>query len=169
MAKVEIKDNSKAWANASQVIAKQIASTLKGVEKEVATRAYRASNELRNASVIVLRGTRTGRIYKMPTTNATDKERTINATYRASAPGESPAVRTGGFRNSWGTHIHVEKVGVHFKAVSGIESKQKVGRYLLGDILEEGTANMLPRPYKEKVIERALPKVKEIYSKSYNV
>lgn len=147
-----------AWSNASQVIAKTVATTLKGVQQEVSQRAYRASNELRNASLFVLRGKRSGKVYRVPNTQRT---------YQASAPGESPAVRTGAFRLSWGTHVHVEKNGKHFRAVSAIESKERAGGYLLGEMLENGTAKMKPRPYKKKVIDRALPKVKAIYQKPY--
>ncbi len=145
-------------SNAAQIVGKTIATTLKGLQKEVAQRAYRASNELRNASLYVLRGKRSGRIYKMPNTRAK---------YRASAPGEPPAVRTGIFRLSWGTHVHVEKQGAHFRAVSAIESKEKAGGRLLGEMLEQGTAKMAPRPYKQQVIARAMPKIKAIYKKSY--
>lgn len=144
--------------NASQVVGKTIATTLKGLQKEVAQRAYRASNELRNASHYVLRGRRGGRIYKVPNTGRS---------YRASAPGESPAARTGIFRLSWGTRVHVEKQGVHFRAVSAIESKERVGGRLLGEMLERGTGKMAPRPYKQQVIARAMPKIKEIYKKPY--
>ena len=51
----------RAWGNASQVIGKTVAATLKGVQKEVAQRTYRASNELRSASLRVLRGQRSGK------------------------------------------------------------------------------------------------------------
>jgi hypothetical protein len=144
--------------NASRVIGKTVAATLKGVQQEVTSRAYRASNELRNASLMVLRGQRTGRVYRVPFTKKT---------YRASAPGEAPAVRTGIFRLSWGTHVHVEKKGNKFRAVSAIESNVKVGSHLLGGILEHGTKKKKPRPYKQAVIDRALPKIKALYSKPY--
>lgn len=147
-----------AWRNASQVIGKTVATTLKGLQKEVAQRTYRASNQLRNASIFVLRGTRNGRVYLVPGTKQH---------YKASAPGESPANRTGIFRNSWGTHVHVEKNGVHFRAVAAIESKERAGGHLLGEMLENGTGKMKPRPYKQKVIDRALPKIKEIYKKPF--
>jgi len=154
------KQQSIARANlkASQVIGKTVATTLKGVEKEVSQRAYRASNELRNASLYVLRGKRRGRVYRVPNTGVT---------YRASAPGEPPAVRTGVFRLSWGTHVHVEKKGSHFRAVSSIESRERAGGRPLGEMLENGTGKVKPRPYKQKVIGRALPKIKELYSKPY--
>ena len=147
-----------AQGNVSQVIGKVVAATLKGVQKEVSQRTYRASNELRSASLYVLRGNRSGKTYLVP---GTQKH------YRASAPGEPPAVRTGAFRLSWGTHVHVEKNGTHFRAAAAIESKERAGSRLLGEILENGTEKMEPRPYKQAVITRALPKVKSIYQKPY--
>ena len=149
---------SRANQKASQIIGKMIATTLKGVQKEVSQRAYRASNELRNAELYVLRGQRSGKKYRVPGTRRK---------YTASAPGESPAVRTGVFRLSWGTHVHVEKNGTHFRAVSAIESKERAGGRLLGEMLENGTGRIAPRPYKQKVIDRALPKIKAIYQKPY--
>ena len=59
---------SNAQFNASKLIGKTIAVTLKGIQREVSQRAYRASNELRNASLYVLRGKRSGKIYKVPNT-----------------------------------------------------------------------------------------------------
>lgn len=149
---------SRANQKSSQIIGKMIATTLKGVQKEVSQRAYRASNELRNAELYVLRGQRSGKKYRVPGTRRK---------YTASAPGESPAVRTGVFRLSWGTHVHVEKNGAHFRAVSAIESKERAGGRLLGEMLENGTSRIAPRPYKQKVIDRALPKIKAIYQKPY--
>ena len=149
---------SRANQKSSQIIGKMIATTLKGVQKEVSQRAYRASNELRNAELYVLRGQRSGKKYRVPGTRRK---------YTASAPGESPAVRTGVFRLSWGTHVHVEKNGTHFRAVSAIESKERAGVRLLGEMLENGTGRIAPRPYKQKVIDRALPKIKAIYQKPY--
>ncbi len=143
---------------ASDIIGKTIQSTLKNLENEVSHRTYRASNELRNSALTVLRGSRSGRSYKIPHTGRT---------YRASAPGEPPAVRTGAFRASWNTKVHCEKVGVHFKAVASIESGLKAGGGLLGEMLENGTSKMAPRPYKQKVIDKALPSIKAIYSKPY--
>ena len=149
---------SRANQKASQIIGKMVATTLKGIQKEVSQRAYRASNELRNAELYVLRGQRSGKKYRVPGTRRK---------YTASAPGESPAVRTGVFRLSWGTHVHVEKNGTHFRAVSAIESKERAGGRLLGEMLENGTSRIAPRPYKQKVIDRALPKIKAIYQKPY--
>jgi len=144
--------------NASQIIGKTIATTLQGIQREVSRRAHRASNELRNAELYVLRGQRSGKRYRVPGTRRK---------YTASAPGESPAVRTGVFRLSWGTHVHVDQNGTHFRVVSAIESKERAGGHLLGEMLENGTGKTAPRPYKQKVIDRALPKIKAIYQKPY--
>lgn len=149
---------NRAWGNVTLVIGKTIRTTLKGVEQEVSARTFRASNELRNSALRVLRGKRSGRMYRVPTT----KQR-----YRASAPGEPPAVRTGLFRNSWGSRIHVEKRGKHFIAVASIQSNIRVGKYLLGDLLEYGAGNMGARPYKQAVRNMAMPKVIELYKKPY--
>lgn len=147
-----------AWGNASQVIGKTVTATLNGIQKEVTQRTYRASNELRGASLRILRGKRSGKKYRVPNTSRT---------YTASAPGEPPAVRTGAFRLSWGAHVHVEKNGTLFRAVAAIESRERAGDQLLGETLENGTGRMKPRPYKQKVIDMAMPKVKALYQKPY--
>ena len=48
-----------------------------------------------------------------------------------------------------------------------IENDQKVGSSLLGEMLENGTKRMAPRPYKQKVVSRALPQVIKIYNEPY--
>ena len=145
-------------AGASSIIAQTIQSTLEGVEREVANRAYRASNELRNAELYILRGSRGGRRYRVPQTGAF---------YTASAPGQPPAVRTGVFRASWGTRTRVEKAGSQLSATASSESRERAGGRLLGELLEGGTGRMAARPYKQKIIDRALPKVTAIFSAPY--
>jgi len=82
---------------------------------------------------------------------------------------QPPAVRTGMFRLSWGSRVRVERSGKTYRAVSAVESRIKVGKHLLGDILEDGTKRIKPRPYKQAVIDRAMPKIKEIYNKPYRL
>ncbi len=172
---------NRAWGNASQVIGKIVTSTLQGIQKEVSQRGYRASNELRNASLYVLRGKRSGKVYHMSNTHGAEQTKATKKLmkdyghklrggqlYRASAPGEPPAARTGTFRNSWGTHVRVEKAGTRFRVISSIESKEKAGGRLLGEMLEDGTSRMASRPYKQKIIEKALPKVKKLYNRPYS-
>ena len=123
-------------------------------------RAYSAANELRNASQEVLRGQRHGRRYTLPGTKAK---------YTASAPGEPPAVRFGHFRQSWQAQTEVVGNGNNYSVRSYIQSSIRTdnGKYLLGQILEEGTGRMAPRPYKERIQQKALPKIIEIYKRPY--
>jgi len=123
---------------------------------EVQARGYQAANELHTASLYVLRGQRSGRTYRIPYTKKT---------YQASAPGEPPAVRTGAFRLSWKPKVTTTPEGV----TAAIESDLMVGRYNLGELLEGGTRKMAPRPYKEAVKARALPKILAIYKQKYNI
>ena len=139
------------------------------------SRAYRAANELRNASQEVLRGQRSGRRYIVHGTGSmkyNKRKKTAKITYKtytASAPGEPPAVRTGAFRASWQAKTESTGSGDNLSVKAKIESAARTdnGRYLLGAILEDGTSRMAPRPYKERIQEKALPKVKKIYSEPY--
>lgn len=55
--------------------------TVKKVNREAASRGMRAVNAIRNAELEVLRGKRSGRVYRKPHTKSH---------YTASAPGEPP-------------------------------------------------------------------------------
>ena len=88
--------------------------------------------------------------------------------YTASAPGEPPAVRTGAFRMSWHPKTMVDYTG-DYSVVSSVESTQRTdnGKYLLGEILENGTGRMAPRPHHQKIQEKALPAIMKIYNEPY--
>lgn len=128
-----------------------------------------SSNELKSASMHVLRGQRHGRRYNVPGTgrvtyNKRNKTARISHTqYTASAPGEPPAVRTGAFRLGWNPQTKVEDGGK--TVISRLRNNQRVGRkqHLLGELLEEGTGRMAPRPYQEDVLSKALPKIRRYY------
>lgn len=157
----------------------KVESVVKEVNEKIThgmkSRAYRAANELRNASQEVLRGQRSGRRYIVPGTGSmkyNKRKKTAKITYKtytASAPGEPPAVRTGAFRASWQAKTESTGSGDNLSVKAEIESAARTdnGRYLLGAILENGTSRMAPRPYKEKIQEKALPKVKKIYREPY--
>lgn len=135
-------------------ICKQMATKIK---HEMEARSYVAANELRNAELLVLRGQRGGRIYSVP---GTKKK------YQASAPGQPPAVRTGVFRLSWQPSAHV----VFGSYISRIESNVQVGTkrsYTLGELLENGTSKMAPRPHQDKILDKAEPEIVKIYSRNY--
>ena len=126
------------------------------IKQEMESRSYKVANELRNASLEVLRGQRHGRIYTVPGTRRK---------YTASAPGEPPANRTGAFRLSWQPSAHV----VFGSYISRIETNLRTddGKYTLGDLLEEGTERMAARPYKDLILEKAEPEIERIYSEPY--
>ena len=140
------------------------------IKHEMERRSYLVANELRNASLQVLRGQRSGRRYKVPGTYARQRDKTDGKMkngryYTASAPGEPPAVRTGAFRLSWQPSAHV----AYGSYISRIESTLRTdnGKYTLGQILEEGTPRMAPRPYQDLILEKAKPKIEKIYSAPY--
>ena len=130
------------------------------IKHQMASRGYRASNELRNAALEVLRGQRSGRIYRVPGTKAT---------YQASAPGEPPAVRTGTFRLGWKPQSMVENGGNRVVSKIRNETTTQGGGYKLAEILEKGTpgGQMAPRPHHEKIQQKALPDIVNIYSQPY--
>ena len=146
-------------------------TTVEGIKHEIERRSYLVANELRNASQLVLRGQRHGRRYKVPGTYRRQRDKTDGKMkngryYTASAPGEPPAVRTGAFRMSWQSTARV----VFGSYISRIESDIRTdnGQYTLGEILEEGTSRMAPRPYQDEILEKAKPAVLKIYNQPYD-
>jgi hypothetical protein len=124
---------------------------LNQVNAELPARAASASQSLRNASLEILRGQRGGRTYRKPG----------GGVYTASAPGEPPAVRSGRLRGSWRP--------VQFGASHqnpAIESNVPYTGYM-----ENGTPGgmIAPRPFAEKIVEKARPEVEAIYSMPFNI
>ena len=115
------------------------------------------ANVLRSAELEVLKGKRHGRLYRKPFS----KRR-----YRASAPEEAPARRTGALRLHWTKGV-AEGIGSR-------NGKNEVGivAYLESDtpysgILEKGSEKIEPRPYVEKIKEKAKPEIESIMKQSY--
>lgn len=128
-----------------------VKDAVNAVNAELPARAAAAANELRNASLEVLRGQRSGRTYKTPG----------GGTYTASAPGEPPAVRTGTLRGSW----RPTQYGANHQNPA-IETNVFYAGYM-----ENGTPKgmIAPRPYAQKIIEMAKPKIEAIYAAPYNL
>lgn len=169
-----VKVNS--FSDASKTIIEFTKDAVKKAESQMDSRSFRAANELTNATMMVLRGQRAGRIYNMPGTGRTKiqkrkgKSKVIYKKYQASAPGEAPANRTGGFRQSWKRRtekeIEANKSVYRSQTVSNSMTNGKRKR-LLGEILEDGTKNMAPRPYHNKVLEKAKRKALAIFKEPY--
>ena len=148
-----------------------IADITETIQRKMEARSFRAANELRSSALRVLRGQRSGRRYKVPGTHRqqrdkVDRKMKNGRYYTASAPGEPPAVRTGVFRMSWQPSASKMSSG---SCIARIESDAKTenGRHVLGQLLEDGTGRMAPRPYQDRIVEDALPKIMDIYSRAY--
>ncbi len=139
--------------------------TVEEIEQKAKKRGYQAANVLTNEVKKVLSGQRSGRIYKVKKTGGKSKKSGV--VYTASAPGEPPAVRFGTLRTSFKRRTYAEQNGKELIVHTITESDLQVNGYLLGDLLENGTKKSAPRPYKQKTIDAALPKITEIFSKNY--
>lgn len=147
------------------------------INRKVRSRGTRAVNALRDAELRVLKGQRSGRVYKVPGTGG----KSISAStkklakeyghklrggvlYRASAPGEAPARRTGNLRMHWNGEVKTRHTSCGVKVVAALESGEKYA-----GILENGTndGKIAPRPFVEKIKEKAMPEIQRIYSEPY--
>lgn len=131
-----------------------IDDTVKKVNKEAASRGIRAVNAIRNAELEVLRGKRSGRVYRKPHTKSH---------YTASAPGEPPARRTGNLRLNWNGTVESSSTGSGLRVTAVLESQERYSTYL-----ENGTRRMAPRPFKQPISEKAMPEIERIYHEKYD-
>ncbi len=128
--------------------------TIKKVNREAASRGTRAVNAIRNAELEVLRGKRSGRVYRKPHTKSH---------YTASAPGEPPARRTGNLRLNWNGTVESSSTGSGLRVTAVLESQERYSTYL-----ENGTRRMAPRPFKQPISEKAMPEIERIYHEKYD-
>lgn len=128
--------------------------TVKKVNREAASRGTRAVNAIRNAELEVLRGKRSGRVYRKPHTKSY---------YTASAPGEPPARRTGNLRLNWNGTVESSSTGSGLRVTAVLESQERYSTYL-----ENGTRRMAPRPFKQPISEKAMPEIERIYHEKYD-
>lgn len=125
------------------------------INREVVSRGVRAVNALRNAELEVLKGQRSGKVYRKPYTK--------HATYRASAPGEPPARRTGNLRMHWNGQVKSDNASSGGVAIlAELESQEPYA-----EALENGTPKIAPRPFVERIKEKAMPEIRKIYSEPY--
>ena len=128
--------------------------TVKQINQQVVSRGTRAVNAMRNAELEVLKGERSGRVYRKPYSKAT---------YRASAPGEAPARRTGALRLGWNGRVKGStSSGRSTSIIAELESTTPYAGYL-----EKGTATMAPRPFTDRITEKAKPEIEKIYREPY--
>lgn len=140
---------------ASKEVKVRVDKSLKNINQQVVSRGTRVANAIRNAELEVLSGQRGGRVYRKPHTK--------HATYTASAPGEPPARRSGKLRTRWTCRVEANGGsggGIQVRAT--LESRSEYAGYL-----QEGTSKMAPRPFKEKIEEKAMPEAIRICSEPY--
>ncbi|MEY8429313.1 HK97 gp10 family phage protein [Lachnospiraceae bacterium 48-42] len=157
----------------SSVLISSVDKTVRGIRRQMKSRSYRAANELRKAALDVLEGQRSGRVYKKPGTHGKTPSKATRKLkkeyghklrggqlYKASAPGEPPARRLGDLRKHWKQDAREE--GGAF--VAEIESTEKYAGYL-----EHGTpgGKIAPRPYADRIREKAAPAIQRIYKEPY--
>lgn len=128
--------------------------TVKKVNREAASRGMRAVNAIRDAELEVLRGKRSGRVYRKPHTKSH---------YTASAPGEPPARRTGNLRLNWNGTVESSSTGSGLRVTAVLESQERYSTYL-----ENRTRRMAPRPFKQPISEKAMPEIERIYHEKYD-
>lgn len=136
-------------------ISNQTGELISDIEHQMMSRAYQAAQALKKAELQVLRGQGGGRRYRVPGTGAS---------CTASAPGQPPAVRTGAYRSSYAPRAE-QKSGNVYRSL--IESGLSVNGWNLGNLLENGTSKMAPRPHDERIIQKALPEISRIYNRPF--
>ena len=135
-------------------IQEKIERKVESVNRQAVSRGTQAVNALRNAELEVLKGQRSGRVYRKPHSKAS---------YTASAPGEPPARRTGNLRLHWNGKVIKERTsGGGLNITAELESQEPYA-----GILEHGSRRMAPRPFVEKIKQKAMPEIKKIYGKPY--
>ncbi len=140
--------------SAGSAIRATVKDQVTNINRKVVSRGVRAVNAIRNAELEILKGQRSGRVYRKPHSKAT---------YTASAPGEPPARRTGNLRMHWNGQVKSENSsGGGVAIIAELESQESYA-----GILENGTSKMAARPFTEKIKEKAVPEIQRIYSEPY--
>ncbi len=146
------------------------------LNRKVVSRGVRAVNAIRNAELRVLKGQRSGRVYKKPGTYGKQMSKATKKLlpgyghklkggqlYRASAPGEAPARRTGNLRLHWNGEIKSERSsGGGVAVIAELESREPYAA-----ALENGTPKIAARPFVERIKAEAMPEIQKIYSEPY--
>ena len=141
-------------SNAGSAIRATVKDQVTNINRKVVSRGVRAVNAIRNAELEVLKGQRSGKVYRKPFSKAT---------YTASAPGEPPARRTGNLRMHWNGQVKSENSsGGGVAIIAELESQEPYA-----GILENGSSKMAARPFTEKIKEKAMPEIQRIYSEPY--
>lgn len=170
----------KLWADgkegsAGAAINAVIKEQVEGINRKVMARGVRAVNALRSAELQVLQGERSGKVYKKPGTYGRTPSKATRELlgdyghklrggqlYRASAPGEAPARRTGSLRMHWNGSVKTgQAAGGGVSVIAELESQEPYAYDL-----EKGKG-MAPRPFVDKIKSKAEPEIRKIFEEPY--
>lgn len=142
--------------SAGKQVRMKVSEVTADIDRQVKSRGVRVANALRNAELRVLRGQRSGKVYrKYPDTT----------TYTASAPGEPPARRWGNLRMHWSADVIMGSSPRNgSEVIAFIESGEKYAH-----VLEHGSKDgkIAPRPFVGRIKEEADSEIKRILSEPY--
>lgn len=165
---------------ATEEVRRAVENKVKSINRQVKSRGTRVAKALRNAELDVLKGKRSGKIYRVPDTYGQEPNKATKKLmkeyghklrggqlYRASAPGEAPASRNDDLRKHWSQGVDSRSStnssgGNTVSVVAYIESQEEYAEYL-----EKGKG-MAPRPFVEKIKEKAKPEIVKILKEPYN-
>ena len=152
--RMQSEEMGKKDGNTSHIIHTAIKTQVVNINQKVASRGVRVVNAIRNAELEVLKGQRSGKVYRKPYSKAT---------YTASAPGEPPARQTGNLRLHWNGQVKSKNIfNGGIAIIAELESQESYASYL-----ENGTSKMAARPFVEEIKKKAAPEIKKIYSEPY--
>ncbi len=142
-----------AVGSAGRIVRATVKAQVANIDRQVLSRGTRAVNAIRNAELEVLKGQRNGRVYrKYP----------YKTKYTASAPGEPPARRTGNLRMHWSGGVKTGRSsGSGIEVIAALESQEKYAYHL------ENGKGMAPRPFVERIKDKAMPEIEKIYKEPY--
>ena len=127
--------------SAGSAIRATVKDQVTNINRKVVSRGVRAVNAIRNAELEVLKGQRSGRVYRKPHSKAT---------YTASAPGEPPARRTGNLRMHWNGQVKSENSsGGGVAIIAELESQEPYA-----GILENGRPCRKSKGFMESLTHR---------------
>lgn len=153
--------------SAGSAIKMKVSEITENINHQTKSRGVQVVNAIRSAELEVLKGQRSGKKYRKPYTGSKTREERKKSGYKprmytASAPGEAPARRSGNLRLHWNGNVETKDTSGGMEVIAVLESGEKYA-----EALEKGTSKMAPRPFVEKIKEKALPEIRKIYGEPY--
>ena len=131
--------------SASARLESAVKATVKEINAAAISRAKSGTNIMRNSAITVLGKDGSGRVYRGRA---------------ASAPGQPPAPDTGTLRDNWQElPVGISGNGGGVRIVLKIRSDVFYQQFL-----ERGTRKMAARPHMEKILNKSLPKIAELFA-----